>query len=251
MENVDRSLQDISHALQKLLQISENPQPSLDHPPVTFFGNHFSDMSKSSEGYRGDSSFMAHVQRVTDALRHAASNLEFSMIDPASSATMSATQMIQEAANSEESSAGLGGTPSPPAHVQYPELVGRPLPPLEHVLKLLRLAQSEKQRLFIDVPVVDEHEFGEVCQKIYFAINGYSIFAWIMVNTGLFYLFLDLEEHNYSRVGATLSSIQSHLRVLTGNVEAAIQSLRLCQDSSIEACQALALLVSDQVFCSV
>lgn len=125
---------------------------------------------------------------------------------------------------------------------------GRSLAPLEPVLKLLRLAHTEQQRFFIDLPVVDEHEFSELCQKTYFAIGEYSLSAWVIVNTGLFYLYIGLKEHNYSQIGVTFSDIQATSRVLSANLEAPIQSLRLYQDPSIEGCQALALLVSDNIF---
>lgn len=244
MESVDRSLQEISQALQMLLQNSEQPKESPKGSPAAFIGSNISGMS---EGYRGDSSFKAHVQRATGALRDAAANLEFSVTDPNFSATMSATQMIQEVADSEATTPSIGDTHSSSFQVQFPELEGRSLPPLEPVLKLLRLAQTEKLRFFIDVPVIDEHEFSELCQKVYFAINDYSLSAWAIVNTGLFYLFFDLKEHNYSQVGVTSSDIQANSRLLSANLDAAIQSLRLCQDPSIEGCQALALLVSDRI----
>ena len=247
MESVNRSLQDISQALQKLLQNSENPRQSPKGSPATFTASHLSSITGVSEGYRGDSSFKAHVQRVTDTLKDAAANLEFSMTDPNFSATMSATRMIQDAADSEETSPSVGDTHSLSLQAQYPELEGRSLPPLEPVLKLLRLTQTERQRFFMDVPIIDEHEFGELCQKVYFAINDYSLWAWAIVNTGLFYLFIDLKEHNYSPVGVNSSDIQANSRLLSANLKAAIQSLKLYQDPSIEGCQALDLLVSDEI----
>ncbi|KAE8441043.1 hypothetical protein EG329_006080 [Mollisiaceae sp. DMI_Dod_QoI] len=160
--------------------------------------------------------------------------------------TMGATQMIQEAADNEETTPSIGDTHSSSSQVQFPELQGRPLPPLEPVLKLLRLTHTEKQRFFMDAPIIDEHEFSELCQKVYFAINDYSLSAWVIVNTGLFYLLLGLNEHNFTQVGVTSDDIQAYSQLSSANLDAAIQSLRLCQDPSIEGCQALVLLT---IFC--
>ena len=92
---------------------------------------------------------------------------------------------------------------------------------------------------------IDEHEFGELCQRVYFAINDYSMSTWVIINTGLFYLFIDLKEHHYPQLNVTPTEIQAYSRLLSTNLEAAVQSLRLCQDPSIEGCQALVLLVSE------
>lgn len=132
---------------------------------------------------------------------------------------------------------------SSPFQVRYPELDGRTLPPLDPVLRLLRLLHTEKQRFFIDVPVVGEQEFEEICQRVYFAVNDYSLSAWIIVNAGLYYLFLNLIPHHYSQIAVTGGDIQEMLRLLSANLDAAIQSIRLCQDPSLQWCQALSLLV--------
>lgn len=183
---------------------------------------------------------------MTEAMRDAAANLDSSLTDQSVSATISATQLIQEAADSEQTS-GEGDVNSVAFKIQYPELEGRSLPPIGPVLKLLRLTQTEKQRFFIDVPVIDEAEFVELSQKVYFAIHDYSLSTWAIVNTGLYYLFLALEEHDRSLVGVTLRDIQAFSQLLSANIEAAIQSFRLCYEPSTEGCQALALLVSNKV----
>ncbi|KAI8306003.1 hypothetical protein K4K61_004876 [Colletotrichum sp. SAR11_59] len=193
-----------------------------------------------SEGYRGDSSFKAHVHKVTDALRDAASSLELTMGDPTFTTT---THMIDETADSEESSPPSDGNSPSPFKVQYPELQGRSLPPIDQVLKLLRLAQVEKQRFFVDCSVVDEQEFTEFCQRVYFAVNDYSILSWIIVNIGLFYMFLNLKQPFHTQIGVNYANIHEYSQQLKDNIEAAMQSLRLCNDPSMEGCQALALLV--------
>ncbi|KAF9872421.1 fungal specific transcription factor domain-containing protein [Colletotrichum karsti] len=240
MENVDRSLREVSQAVQKLLQINEkSPAPSSRDSPSSYISTNPSNIAVMSEGYRGDSSFNAHVHKVTDALRDAASNLELTMGDPTFTTT---TRMIEQTADSEEGSTPSDGSSPSTFKVQYPELEGRSLPPIEKVLKLLRLAQVEKQRFFVDCSVVDEQEFTDFCQKVYFAVNDYSILSWVIVNTGLFYLFLNLKEHYHAQIGVTYADILAYSQLLKENIEAAMQSLRLCNDPCMEACQAFSLL---------
>jgi hypothetical protein len=145
MESVDRSLQDVLQALQTLLQKSEQSQELSKGSPATSISGSLSKMPGISEGYRGDSSFKAHVQRVTDTLRNTATNLEFNISDPNISSTLNATRMIREAANSEETTPSIGETPSSSSQTQTqcPELANRSLPPLDTVLKLLRLTKTE------------------------------------------------------------------------------------------------------------
>ncbi|KAH0430787.1 hypothetical protein CcaCcLH18_07567 [Colletotrichum camelliae] len=101
MENVDRSLREVSKAVQKLLEINEKgPGPAPKDSPSSYISSNPSNITVMSEGYRGDSSFKAHVHKVTDALRDAASNLELTMGDPTFTTT---THMIDETADSEES----------------------------------------------------------------------------------------------------------------------------------------------------
>ncbi|KAK1495523.1 hypothetical protein CCUS01_13404 [Colletotrichum cuscutae] len=150
--------------------------------------------------------------------------------------------MIDQATGSEESSpAHIGNSPLT-VQAQHPELEGRSLPSTERVLKLIRLCQTEKQRFFIDVPVIDEQEFGEYCQKVCFAITDFSTVDWIIVNAGLFFLLQGLKRHHYALIDINESDIEAYSQLLKANLEAAIQSLRLCSDPSKQACQALAVL---------
>lgn len=241
MENVNRTLGEMSQALQKLSESSYRRQESPQVAVSDFSGVNVSNALGISDGYRGDSSFQAHAQQVTEAVTSAISDLGLYTTDES---TISATHLIQDLQkHSIETRPDLRGIQTTPFKNKYPELEGKSLPPLEPVLKVLRLAQSEKQQFFVDMPVIEEDQFVEMCQRAYFAIDDYSIFTWAVVNTGLFYLFSGLEPHNYAIVGVTTDMIESNLQVLAENVDAAIRSIRLCFDPSVEACQALAILV--------
>lgn len=133
-------------------------------------------------------------------------------------------------------------TPTLPEH--QPNLEKHALPPSEPVLKLLRLSQTEKQRFFVDVFVLDEQEFSALCREVFFPINPYTLFTWSIVNVGLFYLFSDLKAANYVHVGVNGSGIDEIAGCLAANAQDAVDSFRVSSEPSIEACQALALLVS-------
>ena len=243
MENVDRSLQEVSSVLQKLLEVNQRGQSQLqsstanESSPVSFPPL---EAPFKAEGYRGDSSFNAHVQRLADALKGSAA------LTPSSSGTSpdlipAVTQMIQEAAKPESTHDVRSQTPT--VQARYSDLECKPLPPMGHVLKLLRLARNETQRLFIDIPVIDVQEVTELCQQVYFAVQDYSIFTWATVNVCLFYLFIDLKGHHYAQVGVTDEDVQAYLATLAANINAVIPSLRLCQEPKLEACQAFDLMV--------
>jgi hypothetical protein len=246
MDNIDRSLREVSQALQTLASRNDRTHSSPADSPMATATTPMSSISGLSEGYRGDSSFKAHVQRVTDALRDAASSLDLSLANPSLSETIGDAAELENINTPNTGPAVDTGTQGP-SSVQYPELERRSLPPVQPVLRLLRLAQTEQQRIFIDVPVIEETEFSELCQNVYFAVNDYSIAVWSIVNTGLFYLFLNLEQSHYAHVGVTSAELEAYTTLLSANIEAAIQSLRLCQEPSLEACQALDLMVSTRL----
>ena len=153
MESVNSSLQEVSQAVQKLLQNSEQHQEPPKYSPVAFISSHLVKKPGISEGYRGESSFKAHAQQATTAFRDAVTNLELYATDSNFSATISATQRIQEATDSDEITSSVADTHSSSSQVEHLESENRSLPPLEPVLKLLRLTHTEKQRFFIDVPI--------------------------------------------------------------------------------------------------
>lgn len=112
------------------------------------------------------------------------------------------------------------------------------------MLRLLRLAQVERQRFFVDVFVLDEPEFSDLCREVFFAINPYTLYAWAVVNVGLFYLFVDLKPDHYAEIGVDSNAVDHITELLAANAQDAVDSFRVCSEPSIEACQALALLVS-------
>lgn len=252
MENVERALQDIRQGVEKLLDTNnEHPQRSPMHsqssPANKLVTSHLLEASGASEGYRGDSSFNAHVQRVRDTLKNAASDI----------GSISASSLVDDDPRGDDSTvmdtSGFEIPESPDSSssredFQYPELENRTLPPINSVLLLLRLIQDEKQDFFLNMPVINETDFAEFCQQVYFAIRRYSLTTWAIVNVGLFYLFVGLKEQDYDRICVTASDIDSYLQLLNANIDSCINGFRLCITPSIEACQAMSFLVSHLLY---
>lgn len=247
MENVERVLQDIRQDVNRILNTNEIRQRSpmqSQASPADKVTSHLLETS-IAEGYRGDSSFNAHVQRVRDTLKNAASE-----IGSISASSLGDDNPGDSTTTMDTSGFEIPGSPissSSHENLQYPELENRTLPPINSVLLLLRLIQDEKQNFFLNLPVINETDFAEFCQQVYFAIRRYSLTTWAIVNVGLFYLFDGLKKQDYDRICVTASDVDSYLQLLEANVETTINSLRLCLIPSIEACQAMSFLVGSHL----
>ncbi|RYP71474.1 hypothetical protein DL770_008122 [Monosporascus sp. CRB-9-2] len=199
-------------------------------------------LSSVHEGYNGDSSFQSHAHRVESALDGTLAASE--LIDVEAPMTLPLDE-VKELLHSAGTTNAITSDHVDPGNLPPPhnlELGDMPLPPIDVVLKLLRLAKADKQRFFVDVPLFQEDEFADMCRGVYFATEPISIWTWICVNVGLYFLFLGVSEVNSRRMGTSVEAIRSHSRVLMANAETALQSLRLCSEPSAESCRALALL---------
>lgn len=112
------------------------------------------------------------------------------------------------------------------------------------VLKLFDVVRGSCQRWFVDYQVMDFEAFKTLCQSVYFPTQEYSIFTWILVNGGLFFLFRDGDGDLHEKLGVERAEVQSNLRICKTNVDTAVHALPLCIDPSLEACQSIILAAS-------
>ncbi|KAH8700946.1 hypothetical protein BGW36DRAFT_425745 [Talaromyces proteolyticus] len=241
MESVDRVLQEVLQGVNKIVEKTETWRRSpMDHQasPANIVTSNLLEASSTVEGYRGDSSFNAHVKRVADTLKNAASDIGSISDSPAGADS----QHIYNAMDTSELASQSSADSQVREPIQFPELEGRSLPPMHPVLSLLRMIQDEKQPLFFNIPIMDEKEFTDLCQKVYFAIQRYSVMTWTIVNAGLYYLFLSIEEEDYDRLGVSAPELNGYIQILSANVEAVMANLRMILEPSVESCQALAFL---------
>ncbi|KAI5924816.1 hypothetical protein F4810DRAFT_700572 [Camillea tinctor] len=254
MQDVSRQLSDVKEMLQALT-LGKNPSPcptggSSDyahHTPRSMIDEQVPSLSSVHEGFAGDSSFQSYAHRVKNALEATLTASELISVEALEVPTILPQHTVAEplhgpgtTGSSTSANAALG--PLPWSHdLGFGNM---PLPPIDAVLSLLRLTKTTKQRFFVDVPLFDEAEFTNLCRDVYFATEPISLWTWISVDVGLYYLFFGVNEDDCRWMGTTIEAMRSHGKMLKANAEAAMQSLRLCSEPSTESCRALALLVS-------
>lgn len=231
MLDVSQQLRAMSGALQTLVQHSERSTPAGSDLGLCWRPNDFltNDDQELSQGYRGDSSFDAHVASLTEAMRSEDSPYhDFRQL-----------QILE------------GPQDRTPTTVPHPrrqagaDVEDRRITPLRPISKLLRLLQREKQLFFCELPIIDEQEFADSCRAVCFTTESYPLSTWITVNLGLFYLFHGLQSRHYTEIEVSSEDVDEYLELLSSNADMAAQSLRLCVEPSIKTCSALMMLVRD------
>ncbi|KAI1465216.1 uncharacterized protein F4812DRAFT_440135 [Daldinia caldariorum] len=237
--------------LQTLL-LSRSPGPSstaastesAHHTPPPMIDEQVPTLSGANEGYIGDPSFLSHAHIVEDTL-----GTNFTAPDPTNVESLDTSSIVSPQRVAQllhDVDTGINATPDPLApesSQQYdPQIRDLPLPPIDLVLKVLRMSKSSKQRFFVDVPTFKEDEFIDLCRDVYFAIEPISIWKWICVNVGLYYIFLGVSEDDCKSIDTTVDALRFHNREMKRNAETAMQGLRLCSEPSMESCRALVLL---------
>lgn len=252
VQDVRRQLSDVKEMLQTLMLSkastpcsTEETSEATHHTPPPIIDEQVPSLSKVREGYNGDTSFQSHAYQVKDALEAALAASELLNVGTQEDSTTLSPQKVAELLHGAE--AGDTTTSAPidaTSHPQTDDLdFGKlPLPPVDLVLKLLRLAKTHKQQFFVDIPTFQEDEFIDMCRGVYFATEPISLWTWICVNVGLYHLFSGINEAERGRMGTTVEAMRAHCGLLKANADAAMQNLRLCSEPSRESCRALALL---------
>ncbi|KAI1503633.1 hypothetical protein F5X99DRAFT_375034 [Biscogniauxia marginata] len=252
MQDVSRQLSDVKEMLQTLT-LGKNPSPCptgvsseyAHHTPRSIIDEQVPSLSTVHEGYNGDSSFQSHAHQVENALGATLTASELIGVEAPEFPTILPPHTTTELYQGQDMAGTTTSNHAAPKPLPWShdlEFGNMPLPPIDVVLKLLRLAKTAKQRFFVDIPLFDEAEFTDLCRDVYFATEPISLWTWISVNVGLYYLFYGVSESNCKRMGTTVEAMRSHGKMLKANAEASMQSLRLCSEPSIESCRALALL---------
>lgn len=131
------------------------------------------------------------------------------------------------------------------AHHRRPQAC---LPPLPAIQKVLQHARETKQRFFVDEPISDQDEVINACSRLYAGTKQGSVWDWITINIGLYYIFLGVQrQHNELVLGMTASAVSSYIAILTIRLEPDTQNLRLDANPSLDSCRGLALLVGYNV----
>lgn len=230
MQDVSQHLQTMSDTLQTLVDRSTSSSPSRAKASVATQSDYarMEEACETNEGFKGDSSFEAYAATAADNLRSPGSSQH-------ASAGLQALRRMPDVAV---------GMSNGSASTYQAEVDAQTMPPLPRILGLLRLLQREKQRLFYDVPIIDEQEFVGLCKEVCFPTEAYSLSSWIMVNIGLYYLYQALPSRQYAELDITALDVDDYICMLSSNAHTSVHSLRLCLDPSTKTCAALIMLVS-------
>ncbi|KAI1804338.1 hypothetical protein F4811DRAFT_561903 [Daldinia bambusicola] len=251
VQDVSRQLGDVKEMLQTLL-LSRSPGPNLTatstdsthHTPPPMIDEQVPTLSGASEGYISDPSFLSHAHLVEDTLGTNFTAPDFINVESLDLFSTASSRRLAQLLHNVDTGVNVTPDPIAPKSSQQhdPQLRDLPLPSMDLVLKVLRMSRSSKQRFFVDVPTFEEDEFIDLCRSVYFATDPISIWKWICVNVGLYYIFLGASEDDCESIGTTVDALRFHNSELKKNAETAMQSLRLCSEPSMESCRALILL---------
>ncbi|KAI1267896.1 hypothetical protein F5Y18DRAFT_415445 [Xylariaceae sp. FL1019] len=252
VQDVSRQLTDVKEMLQSLMlskgtpaALTVNGEKSREAGALTpqsvqsMIDEQVPSLSHVQEGYNGDSSFQSQAQQVKTALESTLTS--FGLVANIEQPSIRDTHSEEIHGARKSAKSGMSPSPATPSAIETDNI---PLPPLDLVLKLLRLTKVENQIFFFEVPLFDTDEFTELCRDVYFATEPVSLYTWICVNIGLYYLFLELNEADCVRLHTSQDALRKEAGVLRSNAEAAMQSLRLCSEPSMQSCRALALLAT-------
>lgn len=88
-------------------------------------------------------------------------------------------------------------------------------------------------------PFMSVDYFAEKCRDVYFATEDYSDATWIIVNGGLFYIFL---EYSYmAKANETKSEHKNYLQICQNNLETGLANLNVLMSATDESIDALTL----------
>ncbi|KAL8888507.1 MAG: hypothetical protein Q9215_004073 [Flavoplaca cf. flavocitrina] len=182
---------------------------------------------------------MTHSKQATRAFKASLAATPQLNVDEALSDAVANLQQALESGHTEPSTSSYSAesTNDDESH----GLSSLPLPPSSLVLKLLKRAKVEHQRIFDEQPSLDLTTVIGYCQKVFFAIEPYSIAAFIIVNTSLLFLLRGLTDQAKLEVQICRADLIHYLEVLPQNVDFAVRKLPLVAAHSMENITALHL----------
>lgn len=102
-------------------------------------------------------------------------------------------------------------------------------------------------RFFYETPTIDVQYLTDLCQKIYFPTDEYTIATFITVHVSLFYLFRQLPKATAQELGFTASGVRELAATCSKNAETAMRNLRMYTEANYENIEALLFAVSGYI----
>ncbi|KAK4934577.1 hypothetical protein LTR10_024197 [Elasticomyces elasticus] len=239
LEDVTGRLSGLERTLQRLLdepntagRSSRTSSPAVPTPSDN-------QLIERDVDFAGDSSFVAHSKDVTQAFEK---TLNTSPISSSIRDVSAAVATLRNFLNENSGTVAEGSMPvNKPLReaVHYPELANLTLPPMPAVLRLLRHCKVHRHRFFFETPTIDVQYLTELCQKIYFPTDEYTIATFITVHVSLNYLFRQLPKAVAQELGFTTTELRALAATCSKNAETAMLSLRMYMEANYENIEAL------------
>ncbi|KAM0547862.1 hypothetical protein ACHAPJ_010209 [Fusarium lateritium] len=240
LANIETLLRDISQ--RPISTPGSNPHfpttpghfPGLDTTTASTVGFESSD---DESAFGGDSVIAQQTSFASELLEHAVERTSLHDVSPKMWEALANLRQIAELQSRQSISHG----PRFPLQQPLPKggLGQLRMPPMEVVVSLLKRARASPPGLFTFVCYfVGISDFSNLCRMVYFPTDDFTDSTFIIVNVGLYYLFL--EQHTLTTDNKALKDeFASHLHTSRINLETALANMSLFMSVKVETVQAL------------
>ncbi|OJJ48964.1 hypothetical protein ASPZODRAFT_60720 [Penicilliopsis zonata CBS 506.65] len=196
------------------------------------------DQHEPSSPFEGNSSLAAHSAYASQFLETAVSS-SLRETSPKMKAALSTLRQLVSMQAHPQLHSGVRF----PNQKPLPEAGVRDLsmPPMEATVKLLRQIKGYNVSSFFSVycPFISIEGFTEKCRRIYFCTEDYSDTTFIVVNSGLYNMFMDCGF--MSQNPAVREEYRAYVSCCRNNLETALANLNLLLPATMETVEALIL----------
>ncbi|KAH8587449.1 hypothetical protein B0O99DRAFT_678074 [Bisporella sp. PMI_857] len=184
-----------------------------------------SSVASDSNHYLGQSSFEAHSEeagKILDALH--------SNNSPASQTNASTPSVLHSLRHAPKEAYFHNGNKYNP---------GLPMISTEIALSVFRLIDALPDELFLCTPMADIDRFKEICQRVYFPVEGYSIADFIVANCGLLGVLQSASQESFELCNVDPTSIPEAISMCQQNITSTLTKLTPFLEPSIFNIEAL------------
>ncbi|RSL95977.1 hypothetical protein CDV31_013675 [Fusarium ambrosium] len=220
------------------IQFPATPQQSSAQPGTTTASTVGFESSDDESAFGGDSVFTQQTNFASEFLEHAVERTSLQDVSPKMWEALTNLRQLAELQNRQSISHG----PRFPLQQPIPQggLVQLRMPPMDVVVSLLKRIRASPPGLFTFVCYfVGISDFSNLCRMVYFPTDDFSDSAFIIVNAGLYYLFL--EQHTLTDNEVVKEEFVSYLHTCRVNLETALANVSLFMSAKVETVQALLL----------
>lgn len=94
---------------------------------------------------------------------------------------------------------------------------------------------------------MDADRLSDMCRKIYFPTDDYTIATFITVHVSLYFICDQMPEDTASELNVTSDELQQMASTCASNAETAMRSMRMTMEASFETIEALLLAVRERL----